>query len=47
VGAFPVSEAACREVIALPVFPEITAAQQERVIDAVAAFARGPVRRAA
>jgi dTDP-4-amino-4,6-dideoxygalactose transaminase len=46
-GEFPVSEAACREVIALPVFPEITAAQQERVIDAVTAFACGQVRRAA
>jgi dTDP-4-amino-4,6-dideoxygalactose transaminase len=46
-GEFPVSEAACREVIALPVFPEITAAQQERVVDFIAAFAHGQVRIAA
>ncbi len=46
-GEFPVSEAACREVIALPIFPEITPAQQERVVDAVAAFARGQRRMAA
>jgi dTDP-4-amino-4,6-dideoxygalactose transaminase len=46
-GEFPVSEAACRDVIALPVFPEITASQQERVVDAVATFARGQGRRAA
>jgi dTDP-4-amino-4,6-dideoxygalactose transaminase len=46
-GEFPVSEAACREVIALPVYPEITATQQERVIDVIATFARGAMRRAA
>lgn len=47
-GDFPVSEAACREVIALPMYPELTTAQQERVVDAIAAFAgQQPVRRAA
>jgi dTDP-4-amino-4,6-dideoxygalactose transaminase len=46
-GDFPASEAACREVIALPIFPEITAAQQERVVDSIAAFARGQLRQAA
>ncbi|HEY1379110.1 MAG TPA: DegT/DnrJ/EryC1/StrS family aminotransferase [Gemmataceae bacterium] len=46
-GEFPVSEAACRDVIALPIFPEITPTQQERVVDAVAAFARGQTRMAA
>jgi dTDP-4-amino-4,6-dideoxygalactose transaminase len=46
-GDFPVSEAACRDVIAMPMFPEIVAAQQERVVEAVAAFAHGQMRRAA
>jgi dTDP-4-amino-4,6-dideoxygalactose transaminase len=46
-GDFPASEAACREVIALPVYPEITQAQQERVVDAIASFAFGQLRRAA
>jgi dTDP-4-amino-4,6-dideoxygalactose transaminase len=46
-GDFPVSEAACAEVIALPVFPEITAEQQERVIDQIAEFAFGHRRMAA
>jgi dTDP-4-amino-4,6-dideoxygalactose transaminase len=45
-GDFPVSEAASRCVLALPIFPEITAEQQERVIRSVAAFVRRPVRRA-
>jgi len=34
----PVSERLCREVISLPVFPELTDNEQERVIDAVRAF---------
>ncbi|MBY0232630.1 MAG: DegT/DnrJ/EryC1/StrS family aminotransferase [Gemmataceae bacterium] len=37
-GDFPVSEAACKSVIALPMFPEITAEQQERVVQAVASL---------
>jgi dTDP-4-amino-4,6-dideoxygalactose transaminase len=37
-GEFPVSEEACRTVLALPMFPEITLAQQQRVIKACAAF---------
>jgi dTDP-4-amino-4,6-dideoxygalactose transaminase len=32
-GDFPVAEAACDEVLSLPIFPRITAAQQERVVD--------------
>ncbi len=40
-GAFPVAEQACREVLALPVFPELTDAQAHRVADAVLAFYRG------
>jgi len=39
-GAFPVAEAACEEVLALPVFPELTDGQIERVADAVLAFYR-------
>ncbi len=37
-GDFPVSEEACRSVIALPMFPEITQAQQERVVDVCAGY---------
>ncbi|WP_406832186.1 DegT/DnrJ/EryC1/StrS family aminotransferase [Pedococcus sp. KACC 23699] len=32
-GAFPVSEQAAHEILSLPMFPGITAAQQERVVD--------------
>ena len=34
-GAFPVAEAAAEQVLSLPMFPEITAAQQALVVDAV------------
>jgi dTDP-4-amino-4,6-dideoxygalactose transaminase len=37
-GEFPESERACREVLSLPVFPELTEAQLSRVADAVRAF---------
>jgi len=46
-GEFPVAEAACKSVLALPIFPEITAAQQERVIEACASLAGRALRRAA
>lgn len=39
--SFPVTEAACKEVLALPVHPTLTTADIERVADAATAFARG------
>lgn len=38
-GEFPIAEEACQTVVSLPIFPEITAAQQRRVIERCAAFA--------
>jgi dTDP-4-amino-4,6-dideoxygalactose transaminase len=46
-GDFPVSEEASRSVLALPMFPELTAEQQRRVVQSCAAFLRQRVRRAA
>jgi dTDP-4-amino-4,6-dideoxygalactose transaminase len=40
-GDFPHAERACREVISLPVYPELTLEQQERVVGAIADFYRG------
>ncbi len=37
-GDFPESERACREVISLPIYPELGASKQQRVVDAIAAF---------
>ena len=37
-GDFPVAERACREVMSLPVYPELTREQQERVVSAVVGF---------
>jgi dTDP-4-amino-4,6-dideoxygalactose transaminase len=39
-GSLPESERAAREVLSLPVFPELTAAEQSAVIDAVEQFCR-------
>jgi dTDP-4-amino-4,6-dideoxygalactose transaminase len=36
-GDFPVAERAAGEVLSLPMFPQITAAQQERVVEALRA----------
>jgi dTDP-4-amino-4,6-dideoxygalactose transaminase len=36
-GAFPVAERTARELLSLPLFPEITAAQQERVVSVLTA----------
>jgi len=36
-GAFPVAERAAREILSLPLFPEITQEQQERVVSVLAA----------
>jgi dTDP-4-amino-4,6-dideoxygalactose transaminase len=44
---FPASEEACRGVLALPMYPELTADQQRRVVQSCAAFLRGQARRAA
>jgi dTDP-4-amino-4,6-dideoxygalactose transaminase len=40
-GAFPVAEAAARESLALPIYPELTEAQQSAVVNAIRTFYRG------
>jgi dTDP-4-amino-4,6-dideoxygalactose transaminase len=39
-GAFPESERASKEVLSLPVYPELTSVQQDEVIEAVRSFYR-------
>jgi dTDP-4-amino-4,6-dideoxygalactose transaminase len=46
-GSLPVTEQACREVLSLPVYPELTEAEQGAVIDAIADFCHGRGRAAA
>lgn len=46
-GEFPVSEAAAGCVLSLPMFPEITDAQQRRAVDAVRQYKRQALRTAA
>jgi dTDP-4-amino-4,6-dideoxygalactose transaminase len=36
-GAFPAAERTCHQLLSLPLFPEITSAQQERVVSVLAA----------
>lgn len=46
-GSLPVTEQACREVLSLPVYPELSAAEQGAVIDAITTFCRNKGRAAA
>ena len=39
-GDFPIAETACREVLALPLYPELTDAEQDQVADAIRVFFR-------
>ncbi|WP_125778240.1 DegT/DnrJ/EryC1/StrS family aminotransferase [Antribacter gilvus] len=41
VGAFPVAEAAASRLLSLPMFPHLTAAQQERVVEVLAGAVLG------
>jgi dTDP-4-amino-4,6-dideoxygalactose transaminase len=40
-GDFPHAERACREVISLPIYPELTGEQQQRVVEEIVDFYRG------
>ncbi len=46
-GSLRVTEAACREVLSLPVYPEMTMSEQTVVIDAVSEFCQARGRLAA
>jgi len=46
-GDFPASEEACRSVLALPMYPELSEAQQRRVLQCCVQFQRQKARRAA
>jgi len=38
-GAFPIAEAKARRIVSLPIYPELTEQQQNRIVEAVRAFA--------
>lgn len=40
-GSMPVAERACREVLAVPIFPELGEGRLRRVVDEVVGFLRG------
>ena len=40
-GAFPVAEAAAQSSLALPIYPELSEAQQAAVVAAIRTFYRG------
>jgi dTDP-4-amino-4,6-dideoxygalactose transaminase len=46
-GSLPVTEQACREVLSLSVYPELTESEQATVIEAITNFCRGEGRAAA
>lgn len=46
-GSLPETERACREVLNLPIYPELTVEEQERVVDSIARFYRKSARLAA
>jgi dTDP-4-amino-4,6-dideoxygalactose transaminase len=46
-GDFPESERACRNVLALPMHPDLTAEQQQQVIEACATYFQQPTRKVA
>jgi dTDP-4-amino-4,6-dideoxygalactose transaminase len=41
-GSFPITEAACQEVLSLPMFPELTEEQLDYVVNSLAAAFEGP-----
>lgn len=41
-GSWPQAERACREILALPIYPHLTDAQVEHIAEAVCAFAGTP-----
>jgi dTDP-4-amino-4,6-dideoxygalactose transaminase len=40
-GSFPVTERAAETLLSLPMFPELTEAQVDRIADAIRRFYRG------
>ena len=40
-GDFPVAEEAAREVLALPIYPELTSDQQDFIVSSIQSFYKG------